>query len=97
VQHIPNKQPNKPSTVLDKLASLNPSTSIAHERSAERSRTTAFEQPAFAPEAGPSVGIKRDDNLAIIEDLQMGPYGHPPLVDDPEFNTLEPHSGIRLS
>lgn len=41
--------------------------------------------------------MKRDnDTLAILETLEMGPYDHPPPSDDPSFNQVEPHSGIRL-
>ncbi|KAG8770329.1 hypothetical protein FRC20_004080 [Serendipita sp. 405] len=43
-------------------------------------------------------GVQRDaETLAIIEKLEMGPYDHPTLEEDPGFQTLEPHSNIRLS
>jgi minichromosome maintenance protein 10 len=38
----------------------------------------------------------RDERLAIIEDLEPGPVEHTPPSDDPEFQQLEPNSGIRL-
>jgi len=40
---------------------------------------------------------KRDDRLALIEDLEVGPTDHKPPFDDPHFQHLEPNSGIRLS
>ena len=39
----------------------------------------------------------RDDRLALIEDLEVGPINHRPPFDDPHFRQLEPNSGIRLS
>ncbi len=39
----------------------------------------------------------RDDNLTLIEELELGPYEHKSPFDDPLFERLEPHSGIRLS
>lgn len=41
--------------------------------------------------------LKRDDRLALIEDLEPGPIDHIPPADDPDFEKLEPNSGIRLS
>ncbi|KIJ64274.1 hypothetical protein HYDPIDRAFT_154647 [Hydnomerulius pinastri MD-312] len=40
---------------------------------------------------------QRDERLAIVEELEMGPVDHKPPVDDPLFERLEPNSGIRLS
>jgi minichromosome maintenance protein 10 len=39
----------------------------------------------------------RDDRLAIIEQLEVGPVDHKPPLDDPHFERLEPNSGIRLT
>ncbi|KDQ55942.1 hypothetical protein JAAARDRAFT_36719 [Jaapia argillacea MUCL 33604] len=39
----------------------------------------------------------RDDRLALIEDLEPGPYEHKAPFDDPHFESLEPNSTIRLS
>jgi len=49
--------------------------------------------------SGPSndTGLKRDDRLALVEELERGPYKFTPPSDDPDFLRLEPHSGIRLS
>lgn len=44
---------------------------------------------------GPSVP-RRDERLALIEDLEPGPVDHTPPFDDPNFKQLEPNSGIRL-
>ncbi|KAF8064025.1 hypothetical protein FPV67DRAFT_1671778 [Lyophyllum atratum] len=46
---------------------------------------------------GESSAPKRDDRLALIEELEPGPVDHIPPVDDPNFEKLEPNSGIRLS
>lgn len=40
---------------------------------------------------------KRDDRLALINDLEPGPYEHNPPFDDPKFDKLEPNSGIYLT
>ncbi|KAF8154202.1 hypothetical protein B0H34DRAFT_80664 [Crassisporium funariophilum] len=39
---------------------------------------------------------KRDERLALVDDLEPGPYEHTPPSDDPTFDKLEPHSGISL-
>ncbi|KAF8126403.1 hypothetical protein EV363DRAFT_1585999 [Boletus edulis] len=39
---------------------------------------------------------QRDENLAVVEELQMGPADHKPPPDDPLFECLEPNSGIHL-
>jgi hypothetical protein len=42
--------------------------------------------------------VNRDaESLTIIENLEIGPYEHAAPEKDPNFNTLEPHSSIRLS
>lgn len=40
---------------------------------------------------------RREEDLTVIEDLEPGPYEHKAPFDDPHFQKLEPHSGIRLS
>ena len=58
-------------------------------------RTEGFsEKPAPATEK-PAAPV-RDDTLAIVEELEPGPVEHKPLADDPQFQRLEPNSGIRL-
>ncbi|KAG6844234.1 hypothetical protein H0H87_008647 [Tephrocybe sp. NHM501043] len=44
-----------------------------------------------------SSGLKRDERLGLIEELEPGPFDHTPPAGDPNFDTLEPNSGIRLS
>lgn len=39
---------------------------------------------------------KRDERLALVEDLEPGPYEFTPPHDDPDFERLEPHSGINM-
>ncbi|THH01685.1 hypothetical protein EW145_g6867, partial [Phellinidium pouzarii] len=38
----------------------------------------------------------RDDRLAIVEDIEIGPAEHSSIADDPHFEKIEPNSGIRL-
>ena len=40
---------------------------------------------------------KRDERLALIEDLEPGPYEHNAPTNDPLFKTVEPHSNINLT
>lgn len=54
---------------------------------------TRMEENPFIVSSAP----KRDDQLALIEDLEVGPVDHIPPIDDPNFEKLEPNSGIRLS
>jgi len=44
----------------------------------------------------PKNTVRDPETLRIIERLELGPYEHKPHKDDPEFKTLEPHSGLRL-
>lgn len=39
---------------------------------------------------------KRDERLALVEDLEPGPYEFTSPHDDPDFERLEPHSGINM-
>lgn len=87
------------SSVLTKLASFVP---VANDDAAKNTvtRSSAFGQQAAVPpvaEDSRVYGAKRDDNLALIEDLEIGPYEHKAPFDDPHFEQLEPNSGIRLS
>jgi minichromosome maintenance protein 10 len=90
-----------PSNVLAKLASLNrrPIGDIPAE-AITRSSGFAESPPTDAGiDLGPSGGSnapQRDDRLALVEDLQVGPVDHKPSFDDPNFEQLEPNSGIRL-
>ncbi|KAK7056189.1 hypothetical protein VNI00_002741 [Paramarasmius palmivorus] len=93
--------PVKPvaSNLLEKLAGLRDKSQ--EERPPRHNRTNGFterppEQDMPIPD-NPCTGTKRDDRLAIIEDLQPGPVEHTPSFDDPNFDALEPNSGIRLS
>ena len=47
--------------------------------------------------ARPPKNIARDpETLQIIERLELGPYEHKLHKEDPDFENLEPHSGLRL-
>lgn len=87
------------SSVLTKLASFVP---VINDDATKNTvtRSSAFGQQAAIPpvaEESRTYGAKRDDNLALIEDLEIGPYEHKAPFDDPHFEQLEPNSGIRLS
>lgn len=94
-----------PSNVLAKLASLN-NQSNGISPMDNITRSLAFAEKAVAhPNLDADTSIrpdeidapKRDDRLALIEDLEVGPADHKPPFDDPHFQQLEPNSGIRLS
>ena len=75
-----------PSNLLSKLSKL----AAAEDRKDDAPpppRTSSLTEKA----------VIRDENLAIIEDFEPGPYDHTPPFDDPNFDKLEPNSGIRLS
>ncbi|THH30310.1 hypothetical protein EUX98_g3874 [Antrodiella citrinella] len=89
-----------PSSVLSKLSDFAKARNVDTERAVTRS--AAFtERPAPPPPAIEESGLlgvqKRDENLALIEDLNIGPADHMAPFDDPRFEHLEPNSSIRLS
>lgn len=97
---VVNTQPKKPipaSNLLNKLSTLRSSTSKS-EPTTIVSRSSGFSStPPPAHETEETFGApRRDDRLALIEDLEPGPYEHKPPFDDPHFETVEPNSGIRL-
>ena len=54
-------------------------------------------QDSVAFHARPPKNTVRDpETLRIIEHLELGPYEHKPHQEDPGFENLEPHSGLRL-
>ena len=57
---------------------------------------TSSETPCISSRPTSDVMPNRDDRLAIIEQLEIGPVDHKPPFDDPHFERLEPNSGIRL-
>ncbi|KAJ7730674.1 hypothetical protein DFH07DRAFT_781519 [Mycena maculata] len=87
-----------PSNLLSKLASAKraPLDTVEAE---PLIRSSAFTDLPLAPDpvASGSTIPQRDDRLAIIENLDVGPAEHKPPFDDPHFKQLEPNSGIRLS
>ena len=87
-----------PSNVINRLATLGRAGDV-EEEDRPSVRTTGFSEQAAAPQAAleERLAHKRDERLALIEDLQPGPYEHTPPHDDPAFEKLEPHSGINLT
>ncbi|KIY70765.1 hypothetical protein CYLTODRAFT_487787 [Cylindrobasidium torrendii FP15055 ss-10] len=81
-------QTSAPSTLLTKLSKTAVDDEKA-ERVPEIERSTSF---ADRPKT-----VQRDDNLALIEEFEPGPYEHEAPYDDPNWEQYEPHSGIRLS
>ena len=62
------------------------------DKPAPRSEVNPYVSHGYAVDAP-----KRDDRLALIEELEVGPIEHKPPFDDPHFKLLEPNSSIRLS
>ncbi|KAI0634926.1 hypothetical protein C8Q77DRAFT_1156299 [Trametes polyzona] len=88
--------PPAPSTLLQKLAQAHKSKEKATPAVPEASkRSSAFS--SRPPEIDASSNAARDEDLALVEDLTLGPSEHTPPFDDPHFEKLEPNSGIRLS
>ena len=58
-------------------------------------RSTGFTEKPKEIEHGQD--SKHDDRLALIIDLEPGPYEHNSPFDDPKFDRLEPNSGIYLT
>ncbi|KAL1687939.1 hypothetical protein GGG16DRAFT_61049 [Schizophyllum commune] len=91
VKPSPSIAPGR-SNLLSKLAT---SSKKAAEEEPTRTRSTGF---AERPPTPPNLNIpKRDENLAIIDEVPIGPEDHKVPFDDPTFQKLEPNSGIRLS
>ncbi|KAI6037943.1 hypothetical protein EDC04DRAFT_2570506 [Pisolithus marmoratus] len=99
-----------PSNVLQKLSDLRKqpgkdSLTSSYNRSSSLSEkpqpcfnVTVSRQPIHEASHESSHSVpERDDNLAIVEELRMGPMDHKAPPDDPNFEHLEPNSGIRLS
>ncbi|TEB33818.1 hypothetical protein FA13DRAFT_1730099 [Coprinellus micaceus] len=78
--------PPKPSNILKNLASIKQDDA---EPQQAITRSTGFGEQAVA-------GVKRDEDLTLIEELEPGPYEHVPPSDDPTFEKVEPHSNIAL-
>ena len=72
------------------------STGFSAPAAEARKRTKLPEEEAEPTEREPSPDINRDDSLALIERLEMGPQEFKPNVEDPEWNLVEPNSKIRL-
>ncbi|KAI0353346.1 hypothetical protein OH77DRAFT_1483713 [Trametes cingulata] len=91
--------PPAPSTVLQKLAQVHKAKDKAPVTDAVL-RSTAFSAkpaPVSSIDSEESDSHIRDETLALVEDLTLGPAEHKPPFDDPHFEKLEPNSGIRLS
>ncbi|KAL0579267.1 hypothetical protein V5O48_002721 [Marasmius crinis-equi] len=93
------------SNLLSKLADIRRTTEDGEDtHSARNFRTSSFtDKPRQRPEqpqpiaSGASTVPKRDERLALVEEMEPGPIEHTPPFDDPSFEKIEPNSGIRLS
>ncbi|TFK91893.1 hypothetical protein K466DRAFT_628822 [Polyporus arcularius HHB13444] len=96
-KNVPPPPPS--STVLQKLAQAHKQSNAAPQEVVTRSSSFSAQPPPVGPSSESEVGnsYARDDNLALVEDLPIGPTEHKPPFDDPHFEKLEPNSGIRLS
>ncbi|KIJ47326.1 hypothetical protein M422DRAFT_45867 [Sphaerobolus stellatus SS14] len=94
---LPEAPPPKPSNLLQNLARIHMKSTTATVEPVERS--TGFTDAAVPSQepARKSSAPERDNRLALVERLEPGPLEHKPPVDDPEFQLLEPYSGIRLT
>ncbi|KZV96434.1 hypothetical protein EXIGLDRAFT_643216 [Exidia glandulosa HHB12029] len=98
VYHVPAK-----SNYVSSLARLSSTKVPSTIKNSQETRSTSFAQPAAPPPSvddtatQPAPASKRDDTLAVIEELKMGPYEFKAPPDDPSFQGFEPHSKIRLS
>lgn len=93
-----------PSSFLDRAAAAQRRKSELHaqqeavrkERQAaearEQSRSAGFDQAAKAIPRG----LKRDERLALVENIQVGPKDLPPNKQDPDWMQMEPYSGTTL-
>ncbi|KAH9896607.1 hypothetical protein C8Q73DRAFT_686215 [Cubamyces lactineus] len=99
----PNKATSAPaaaSTVLQKLAQVHKAKDKAPVQDAVVRSSAFSSKPApITPyvEVDPIQTQTRDETMAVIEELTLGPSDHNPPFDDPHFEKLEPNSGIRLS
>ncbi|KAJ3546406.1 hypothetical protein NM688_g5519 [Phlebia brevispora] len=95
----PSMDRSAASSVLSKLATFT-SPSNGEDAKKTTTRTTTFHERAALLEmkdrSMPTVATRGED-LALVEDLELGPYDHKAPFDDPHFEKLEPNSGIRLS
>jgi minichromosome maintenance protein 10 len=108
---IPPTKP-APSSVLTKLGTLHnrsvdsasAETVIRSTAFSEKLRASVAERtdqilPGSSIDTSADTGsnaLKRDDRLALVEELEVGPVEHKPSFDDPLFEQVEPNSGIRL-
>lgn len=80
--------PPPPSNVVSKMASMSRQPGPSQARAVLRS--SGFSEP-------PPQCPKRDEDLALIEEFELGPKEHTAPFTDPNFDRVEPNSGIRLS
>ncbi|EGO02999.1 hypothetical protein SERLA73DRAFT_103056 [Serpula lacrymans var. lacrymans S7.3] len=100
-----------PSNVLNKLSFLSkdkdkdtlPNVAVRSTAFSDKPKTKVLPQPEvvsdMATECAPHKDSvpKRDDRLALLEEISIGPSEHKAPFDDPFFEQMEPNSGIRLS
>ncbi|KAG2150994.1 uncharacterized protein EDB93DRAFT_1140546 [Suillus bovinus] len=96
-----NQKP-APSNLLSKLSRLSGGTPKQEQANSARRSHHSLARPESVPSSSKIIAPRvivpnRDDRLAIVEQLNVGPMDHKPPLDDAYFQRLEPNSGIRLS
>lgn len=94
-EHLPLARA-APSALVAKLASLSKTATAGPDIP----RSSGFTETAKPPPPFVDDDVQaplRDERLALIEDVPLGPVDYTPQSDDPDFERLEPNSGIRLS
>ena len=61
-----------------------------------KQRAQPDEQPNEEEQQYKAIGNERDDNLALVHRLELGPKQFNAFHDDPMWNRVEPNSQIRL-
>ncbi|KAG8924955.1 hypothetical protein FRC00_004500, partial [Tulasnella sp. 408] len=99
-QHsIPSRVQTKPSVPKPKPVPKLDLTLPQHKPSNAADAAMAYVKGDVDDEDSPAIpgSSKRDDTLAVVEDLELGPKEFSAPTDDPDWNEVEPYSSIRLS
>ena len=67
-----------------------------HTETEQVVRSEGFAEKAVLPKPDVTLETVRDDRLALVEKLELGPVEHRAMAGDPNFEKHEPNSGIRL-
>jgi hypothetical protein len=90
-----NSGPEPPS-LLSQLKTMHDKRRLEETAGEPIARTDGFGEKPAVKEEGKTPTVMRDERLAIVEELEMGPVSVEAPADDPRFEKMEPNSGIRL-